>query len=63
MDLPPSYEEAIKQAPIPLHTSSGGSFYRQVLMQQMSNCIFVGNIFSCKRMKLIITQVKMFFSG
>jgi len=30
MDLPPSYEEAIKQAPIPLDTSSGGNFYRQV---------------------------------
>ena len=51
MDLPPSYEEAIKQAPIPLDTSSGGNFYRQVLMQKMSKCICVGNILVVREWK------------
>ena len=47
MDLPPSYEEAIKQAPNPFDTSSGGNFYRQVLTQQIFECIFlVVNVFA-----------------
>ena len=50
MDLPPSYEEAIKQAPNPFDTSSGMNFYQQVLTQQMVPGYCADNILLEKRL-------------